>query len=77
MAQGHTDADGRLRDWVPVHGLRRPAATGWSSTSTAYLAGDTFFPEITVGLPGPAIRTRHYHVPLLLSRYGYTTYRGS
>jgi 5-hydroxyisourate hydrolase len=20
---------------------------------------------------------RHYHVPLLLSRYGYTTYRGS
>ena len=36
----------------------------------------TFFPEVPVlftvepGLP-------HYHIPLLLSPYGYTTYRGS
>ena len=34
-----------------------------------------FFPEITVAFvaePG-----QHYHVPLLLSPFGYTTYRGS
>ena len=34
-----------------------------------------FFPEITIAFvaePG-----QHYHVPLLLSPFGYTTYRGS
>ena len=35
-----------------------------------------FFPEVTVSF---AVRDSadHYHVPLLLSPYGYTTYRGS
>jgi 5-hydroxyisourate hydrolase len=38
--------------------------------------GESFFPEITVAfhVQDP---DRDYHVPLLLSRYGYTTYRGS
>jgi len=40
----------------------------------------TFYPEVTVtftipGGPGPA--GGHYHVPLLLSPFGYSTYRGS
>ena len=41
-----------------------------------YLGADCFFPEITVAFH---VRDpeRDYHVPLLLSRYGYTTYRGS
>jgi 5-hydroxyisourate hydrolase len=41
-----------------------------------YLGGDAFFPEVTVAfhVHDP---DRNYHVPLLLSRYGYTTYRGS
>ena len=35
-----------------------------------------FYPEVTVTFH---VRdtSRHYHVPLLLSPYGYTTYRGS
>ena len=43
-----------------------------------YLAGNhgsAFFPEITIAFtaqPG-----EHYHVPLLLSPFGYSTYRGS
>ncbi|GGD37248.1 hydroxyisourate hydrolase [Aureimonas glaciei] len=37
---------------------------------------DTFFPEITI--PFTIEDTaQHYHIPLLLSPYGYTTYRGS
>jgi hydroxyisourate hydrolase len=37
--------------------------------------GAAFFPEITVVFAaGPG---EHYHVPLLLSPYGYSVYRGS
>ncbi|MFI5937251.1 hydroxyisourate hydrolase [Actinoplanes sp. NPDC051494] len=69
---GRTDADGRVRFAVAV------PAGGYRLTFAVepYLGADAFFPEISV-----AFRVhdphRHYHVPLLLSRYGYTTYRGS
>ena len=44
-------------------------------TGAYFGEGNTFFPEVTVVfavMPG-----QHYHVPLLLSPYSYTTYRGS
>lgn len=41
----------------------------------AAAARDTFFPEVTVTVTIGF--ERHYHVPLLLSPYSYTTYRGS
>ena len=56
----------------------KPAATRWTlrfDTGAYFGEGNTFFPEVTVVfgvLPG-----QHYHVPLLLSPYSYTTYRGS
>ena len=42
----------------------------------AYLGPDAFFPEVAVvfQVTEPA---RHLHVPLLLSPFGYSTYRGS
>jgi 5-hydroxyisourate hydrolase len=72
LAAGVTDADGRLRDWVPDE--------QWHA-GTYRLIFDTadrspFFPEVTV-LFFVAEPDRHHHVPLLLSPYGYTTYRGS
>ncbi|KAK0720804.1 transthyretin [Lasiosphaeris hirsuta] len=36
---------------------------------------NTFFPEVTVVFR--VERGQHYHVPVLLSPYSYTTYRGS
>ena len=75
VASGRTDADGRLRDWVP--------AQGWDAgryrlvfDTGAYLGPDAFFPEVSVvfAVADPA---RHHHVPLLLSPFGYATYRGS
>ena len=36
----------------------------------------SFFPEVTIAFKIEA-PTEHYHVPLLLSPHGYTTYRGS
>ncbi|WBB99768.1 hydroxyisourate hydrolase [Solwaraspora sp. WMMA2080] len=75
VATGHTDADGRLRDWVP--------GAGWAAGTYRLvfdvadrLGVDAFYTEIPVVF---TVRdaARHYHVPLLLSPYGYTTYRGS
>jgi len=42
-----------------------------------YFAGEeeTFFPEVTVVFT--VKKGEHYHVPVLLSPYSYTTYRGS
>jgi len=72
IAAGTTDADGRLRDWVPD--AQWHAGTYRLVFDTA--ARSPFFPEVTVVffVAEPA---RHHHVPLLLSPYGYSTYRGS
>ena len=37
---------------------------------------ETFYPRVTVSFT-VAAGQNHYHVPLLLSPYAYTTYRGS
>jgi 5-hydroxyisourate hydrolase len=78
IARGRTDADGRVRDLGPA---RLPAGTYRLVFDTgAYLVGQgdqaAFFPEvaITFALPDDAA---HCHVPLLLSPFAYSTYRGS
>jgi 5-hydroxyisourate hydrolase len=38
--------------------------------------GPAFFPEVTVTFTVDGV-SPHYHVPLLLSPFGYATYRGS
>ncbi len=72
LAAGVTDVDGRLRDLV--------TADEWHA-GTYRLIFDTaarsaFFPEVSVVF-FVAEPSRHHHVPLLLSPYGYSTYRGS
>jgi 5-hydroxyisourate hydrolase len=39
-------------------------------------AGNTFYPQVHVVVSLDEEQD-HYHIPLLLSPYGYTTYRGS
>ncbi len=72
VAAGVTDDDGRLRDFVPDE--QWAAGTYRLIFDTA--ARSAFFPEVTV-LFFVAEPARHHHVPLLLSPYGYSTYRGS
>jgi len=36
---------------------------------------DSFFPQVEIVFKAES--GQHYHLPLLLSRYSYTTYRGS
>ena len=42
----------------------------------AFLGAGAFFPEVAVVFEVTRPQ-RHHHVPLLLSPFGYTTYRGS
>jgi hydroxyisourate hydrolase len=72
LAAGVTDADGRLRDWVPDELWH--AGTYRLTFDTADRSA--FFPEVSVVF-FVSEPDRHHHVPLLLSPYGYTTYRGS
>jgi 5-hydroxyisourate hydrolase len=72
LAEAVTDADGRVADFglshveAGVYRLRFDIA--------AYDA-DAFFPEVVVSF---TVRDqRHHHVPLLLSPFAYSTYRGS
>ena len=41
-----------------------------------YFTGPAFYPQVVVDFEVTEA-TEHYHVPLLLSPFGYSTYRGS
>jgi 5-hydroxyisourate hydrolase len=74
IAEGRTDDDGRIRDLGPETlapgGYRLVFDTG------AYLGPDAFFPEVALTFR-ISDGTAHHHVPLLLSPFAYSTYRGS
>lgn len=77
IATGETNSDGRITDWLPSG---KPAKTGkyrvTFNVGDYFGKGDDFYSDIPIlfHLNNP---DEHYHIPLLLSPYGYTTYRGS
>ncbi|MDB4936354.1 MAG: Transthyretin family protein [Labilithrix sp.] len=75
---GHTDPDGRMKELVPEGKLT--AGTYRITFDTgAYFAGlsvEAFYPEASIVFEIKD-EAAHYHVPLLLSPFGYSTYRGS
>jgi 5-hydroxyisourate hydrolase len=73
LSEGRTDKDGRVAHRVPMRGWQ---AGGYRLVFyvAPYLDGEAFFPEIIVAFQ-VTDRERDYHIPLLLSGYGYTTYR--
>ena len=81
IAAAATDGDGRARSLGPA---RLPAGVYRLVFDTgAYLDGQrpggepaAFFPEVSVTFRMDGT-TPHCHVPLLLSPFGYSTYRGS
>ncbi|HLL65029.1 MAG TPA: hydroxyisourate hydrolase [Micromonosporaceae bacterium] len=75
VAEGRTGADGRLRDWVP-DGEWRAGRYRLAFDTGAYLGPGAFFPEAIV-IMEVTEPERHHHVPLLLSPFGLSTYRGS
>jgi hydroxyisourate hydrolase len=78
LAHGTTDADGRAGTLLPP-GPLEPGTYRISFDVAAYMAAserESFYPYVDVVFHVQAER-EHYHVPLLLSPYGYSTYRGS
>ncbi|KTR98447.1 hydroxyisourate hydrolase (plasmid) [Pantoea dispersa] len=79
LAQGTTNEQGRIPALYPAG---QKAQTG--IYRVIFKTGDyykknaqpTFFPEIPV-MFNLDNADQHYHIPLLLSQYGYSTYRGN
>jgi len=69
IAEAVTDRDGRVRDWPGA-----PETTAGDYRLTFATGG--FFPEISIVFHVDQPE-RRLHVPLLLSPFGYSTYRGS
>ena len=77
IATGRTDADGRITDLVSdalAAGSYRLVFDTAGYFATTGQRG--FYPEVAIAftISDPA---EHYHVPLLLAPFAYSTYRGS
>jgi len=73
--QHRTDQDGRIGEFDPpppgVHRIHFDTGAYFAARGT-----ESFYPEVAVTfvVTDPDL---HYHVPLLLSPFAYSTYRGS
>jgi 5-hydroxyisourate hydrolase len=78
LDQGVTDQDGRISDFLPAgsvdKGIYRLAFNSGSYFNDR--GTPTFYPKVAV-IFEVQDRNQHYHIPLLLSPFGYSTYRGS
>ena len=78
VGSGLTDADGRLRTLTAEGTIQRGTYRLTFDTGSYFRATkrESFFPEVTIVFD---VRdgAQHFHVPLLLSPFGYSTYRGS
>jgi len=75
--QGVTDSNGRVGQLFENGESLKPGLYKLAFFVDDYFGAEPhFFPEVTVQflVRDPSV---HYHIPLLLSPYGYTTYRGS
>ncbi|MCZ8077086.1 MAG: hydroxyisourate hydrolase [Paucibacter sp.] len=81
LGSGTTDEQGRVRALVPASELPKWSAGEYRvvfRTGEFYARQQqaSFFPEIPVVIRVDSAQ-QHYHVPLLLSPYGFSSYRGN
>jgi len=79
LAHGLTDADGRIGSLLPDGAILARGTYRLRFATAAYFAAlgvSAFYPEVVVlfRIDDPA---GHFHLPLLLSPFAYSTYRGS
>jgi len=75
LGHGVTNLDGRLASLLPEDAALAVGIYRLTFDTRAYLPNG-LYPEVTITFQVRDAE-RHYHIPLLLSPYGYTTYRGS
>ena len=78
LARATTDDDGRVKTFTPPPSLT-PGTYRLTFDVSSYFTSagvQAFYPRVVVEFD---VRdaSQHYHVPLLLSPFGYSTYRGS
>lgn len=77
LAEKHTDADGRIKHFteqalsVGAYQLVFLIADYFSSAQR-----ECFYPKVSIDF-SVLEASQHYHVPLLISPFSYSTYRGS
>ena len=79
LAEGVTNQQGRIAELFPANQAMKPG-----EYRVVFKTGDyykkanreTFFPEVPVIFEVKQA-DQHYHIPLLLSPYGFSTYRGN
>jgi len=79
LGGGTTNSDGRVSDLLPDEVVLKAGRYKVLFVTESYfqqLSVDAFYPyaEIVFDITGDG---EHYHIPLLLSPFGYSTYRGS
>jgi 5-hydroxyisourate hydrolase len=79
VGSGEANSDGRVPNLVPEGASIAPGEFRLTFDTRQYFAASstaTLYPAVTIVFEVAAGQT-HYHVPLLLNPFGYTTYRGS
>lgn len=79
IGSGTSDHDGRLRSLMPDGAALTGGVYRLTFETGDYFRGlntPSFYPRIIVEFTVTTGES-HYHVPLLLGPYGYTTYRGT
>jgi 5-hydroxyisourate hydrolase len=79
IGRAETDSDGRARHLLPAGAALNAGIYRLTFAIETYFRAEGiegFYPEAAIVFH---VRNanQHYHVPLLLSPYGYSTYRGS
>ena len=76
IAQGITNSDGRIPDLLPQERTLKPDTYKMVFDTGSYYANTkTFYPKVEIIFN--TFDETHYHVPLLVNPFGYSTYRGS
>ena len=78
IAQGQTNDDGRIIEWMSETERQAGEYQIRFATDPYFqkLGQTCFYPSVTIDFRIEAV-DEHYHVPLLVSAYGFSTYRGS
>lgn len=79
VGDGETDLDGRIRALIAPDVALIPSTYRLTFDTRAYARKnlfECFFPEVQIVFDVKD-SSQNYHVPLLFSPYGYSTYRGS
>jgi len=78
IASGTTNSDGRIPDLLPAGQILPAGNYGMLFEVAPYFEEQqlkSFYPQIRIEFK--VTDNAHYHIPLLLNPFGYSTYRGS